>query len=660
MCGIAGFFGVELDREAHDRCLERMLGRILHRGPDEQGYLVDGRAAIGNVRLSIIDLAHGSQPMSTPNGRWWIVFNGEAFNYKELRVDLASEGASFQTTCDTEVVLWGLALEGPGFLEKINGQFALCFYDRTQGSALLARDRLGERPLFYTRFDGGLLFASEVKAIAAYPGFTCTLDPVAIRDTMMGWSTVPGETCFRGVKLLEPGTFALYEDGEITTHAYAQLPTRAGLEQPTARSFEDCVVEIRDALTNSIRLRLRADLEVGAYVSGGLDSTIVAGVAQGLLDRRLRTFSIRFRGDSFDEGDYQSLVHRQIGSDHTEIFVGPEEYKNAFRDVVYHAEMPLYRLAPIPMYLLAGAVRDRDLKVVLTGEGADEFFLGYDLYRELLVRQAIEKEGLSDAEKSKRVQDLYPYLDHFRSDNVTGILRFFEGISGRTDDPLYGHRARHTIGRFGTRLLGKDVLRDAPAYEVRLVEALRRRHEGFDGLSSIEKAIVIESETLLSGYLLCSQGDRMSSAHAVEARYPFLDHEVVDTAARLPIDYRLRNGTDEKYILKKAFEDLVPKSILDRPKYPYRAPDGEMMLDREFRHHLPDPEEVEEAGIFDPTLVSKFLGNLSPEKMVQRELQALTTLVSSQMLYRFFTKGDLPAPRPLNNLSIRVDLRVGC
>lgn len=657
MCGIAGFFGVELGCEAHDRCLERMLGRILHRGPDEQGYLVDGHAAIGNVRLSIIDLAHGSQPMSTPDGRWWLVFNGEAFNYKELRVDLASEGASFRTACDTEVVLWGLALEGPGFLEKINGQFALCLYDRAHGRALLARDRLGERPLFYTRFDAGLLFASEVKALAAYPGFTCTLDPVAIRDTMMGWSTIPGETCFRGVRLLEPGTYARYEDGELSVHPYSQVPPRAALEQPRAASLDDAVVEIREALTNSVRLRLRADLEVGAYVSGGLDSTIVAGVAQGLLDSRLRTFSIRFRGGSFDEGDYQSLVHRQIGSDHTEIFVGPEEYRSAFRDVVYHAEMPLYRLAPIPMYLLAGAVRDRDLKVVLTGEGADEFFLGYDLYRELLVRQAIEEKGLSNADKSRRVQDLYPYLDHFRSDNVAGILRFFEGISGRTDDPLYGHRARHTIGRFGTRLLRRDVLRGAPAYEERLVETVRRRHEGFDSLSSLEKAVVIESETLLSGYLLCSQGDRMSSAHAVEARYPFIDHEVVGAAARLPIDYRLRDGRDEKYILKKAFEDLIPAAILDRPKYPYRAPDGDLMLDPEFRHHLPEPEEVEEAGIFDPALVSRFMANLSPEKMVQRELQALTTLVSSQMLYRLFTKGDLPEPRPLDNLSNRVDLR---
>jgi asparagine synthase (glutamine-hydrolysing) len=205
MCGIAGFFGTALDGGEHVRCLERMLGRIVHRGPDEQGYFVDGAAAFGAVRLSIIDLAHGAQPMGTPDGRWWIVFNGEAFNYQELRAELASEGVRFSTHCDTEVVLQGLALQGPRFLERINGQFALCLYDRTRRSALLARDRLGERPLFYTRFDGGLLFASEVKAIAAYPGFSCRLDPVAIRDTMLGWSALPGESCFRGVGCSSPG-----------------------------------------------------------------------------------------------------------------------------------------------------------------------------------------------------------------------------------------------------------------------------------------------------------------------------------------------------------------------------------------------------------------------------------------------------------------------
>jgi asparagine synthase (glutamine-hydrolysing) len=656
MCGIAGFFGTRLDPREHDVCLARMLGRILHRGPDEQGYLVDGHAALGAVRLSIIDLAHGSQPMGTPDGRWWIVFNGEAFNYKELRAELASQGVAFRTWCDTEVVLQGLAAQGPRFLERINGQFALCLYDRSRRRALLARDRLGERPLFYTRFDGGFLFASEVKALAAYPGFRCTLDPVAIRDTMLGWSALPGESCFQGVSLLEPGTWAWYERGELTTRSFAQTPSRSALDPSPAPGFDRAAAGIREVLTDSVRLRLRADLEVGAYLSGGLDSTIVAGLAQRLLDTRLRTFSIRFRGGSFDEGEYQSLAHRHVGSDHTEIFVGPEDYERCFREVVYHAETPLYRLAPIPMYLLARAVRERGLKVVLTGEAADEFFLGYDLYRELLVRTALEDETLSEADKSRRVQELYHYLDHFRSDNAAGILRFFEAISGRTDDPLYGHRARHAIGRFATRLFRRELLGDAPGYEARLVESMRRRHPGFDDLPPLEKTVVIESETLLSGYLLCSQGDRMSSAHGVEARYPFTDPEVIDAAARLPVDYRLRDG-EEKYILKQAFADLIPDPIRDRPKYPYRSPDGDLMLDPSFSRHLPAPEEIDEAGIFDPVLVSKFLGNLSREKMAQRELLALTTLVSSQMLYRLFTKGELPDPRPLHNLSQRVDLR---
>jgi len=657
MCGIAGFLGVGLDVGRHDTVLEAMMGMILHRGPDEQGYLVDGRAALGNVRLSIVDLAHGSQPIATPDERYWIVFNGEVFNFKELRLELQAQGADFRTHCDTEVVLWGLALEGAAFLGRMNGQYAFCFYDRRTGTSILARDRLGERPLYYTAFDGGLVFASEVKGIAAYPGFRCEIDPVAVNDTLIGWSAMPGASAFKGVHALEPGCYGVFANGRFETARYDTVTAAAALEPESSLSFEAACAEMRAALTHSVQIRLRADLEVGAYVSGGLDSTITARLAQKELDTQLRTFSIRFADKGFDEGAYQSTVQQQLGSDHSEITVSPADYLSAFSDVVYHAELPMYRLAPIPMYLLAGLVHDSGLKVVLTGEGSDEFFLGYDLYRELGTRLAIEDKGLDQATVSAKVQQLYPYLDHFRDDKVAGVVRFFETIAGNTDDPLYGHRPRHAVGKFGTRLLRRGQMDGVAPYGERLLAKVRERHPGFDRLEPLEKTMVVESETLLAGYLLCSQGDRMSAAHAVEARYPFIDHTVVAAALKLPVDYRLKGGEREKHILKEAFGDIVPDSVINRPKYPYRAPDGELMLDPAFARFLPQRDDLEAAGLFDPDLALRFVGRLKPETMGQRELQALTVLVSTQMLYRTFSAGGLPAPKKLNNLTVRVDMR---
>jgi asparagine synthase (glutamine-hydrolysing) len=659
MCGIAGFLKTGLDPARHDAVLEAMLCRILHRGPDEQGYLVDGFAALGNVRLSIVDLSSGSQPIATPDQRYWIVFNGEIFNFKELRPELEAEGARFRTQCDTEILLWGLALHGAEYIRRLNGQFSFCFYDRRERKAMFGRDRFGERPLHYAAFDGGLLFASEAKAFAAYPGFRFVLDPVAVNDTFTGWTAIAGSSAFEGVKQLEPGCYATFgPDGGFKTFSYDTVSGAAASADEFKGDFASACKDIREALTQSVRLRLRADLEVGAYVSGGLDSTITARLAQAELDTQLRTFSIRFADKNFDEGGYQALVRQQLKSDHKEFVVSQEDYLNAFERVIYHAEAPLYRLAPIPMFLLADLVRSSGLKVVLTGEGSDECFLGYDLYRELHVRLMIEGDTLDPAEKNRRIQALYPYLDHFRDDKVAGVARFFGSIGGRTEDPFYAHRARHTIGRFGARMMDKDVAAAIPDYAGRLARKLRERHPGFDALDPLERAIVTETETLMSGYLLSSQGDRMASAHAVEARFPFVDHEVFSAALRLPRDFRLKDGQREKHILKEAFRDLIPDSVIDRPKYPFRAPDGELMLGPAFRRFLPQRDELVSSGLFNADIVSRFIASLDPANIGQREMQALIVIVSTQMLYRQFVAGGMPAaPARLNNLTIRVDAR---
>ncbi|MDX2158270.1 MAG: asparagine synthase (glutamine-hydrolyzing) [Hyphomicrobiaceae bacterium] len=656
MCGIAGFLGQSSHPIDHAQTIKAMLARIEHRGPDEQGYMVDDHGALGNARLSIIDLASGSQPIATPDNRYWIAYNGETFNYRELRKDLEERQARFSTTCDTEVVLWGLAIHGPEFLKAMNGQFAVAFYDREKRTLLLARDRLGERPLYVARRGNSVVYASEIKALAAHPAIGLKLSARAVRDVLYGWSTMPATSAFEGIEEIAPGSYLEVSPEGIAGRTYDRIVSRALAAGRRSQSLADSAAQVRAALDRSVALRLRADLEVGAYVSGGLDSTITAGLARRQLSTQLRTFSIRFGQTGFDEGGFQSDVVEAIGSKHTEIRIGVADYEAALPDVVRHAEAPLYRMAPLPMYLLAKAVRQHGIRVVLTGEGADEFFLGYDIYRETLTRLALESAG-SDAAGAAAVEALYPYLEHFRGAGSAGILQFFRSHAGRTDDVLYSHRPRLSFGDFGIRLLSGDVTNSLGDYREEVRTALAARHPDLGKLDPVDRAIVLESELLLGGYLLSSQGDRMASAHAVEGRYPFLDPDLIETACRLPRDHCLKDGKVEKLILKEAFGDIVPRSVIERPKHPFRAPDAHLLLKGEARRHLPTDAEVASLGIFDAAKVRRFLDRLEPEKASQRELQALTVIVTTHLLQKELVAKGSRGPAEPTRITRSYDLR---
>jgi len=658
MCGIAGFFGVDDDPRGFADQVERMLASIVHRGPDEQGWYCDRRAAIGNVRLAIIDISNGQQPMATRDQRHWMVFNGEVFNYLELREALKIHQVQFQTDSDTEVVLNGLAIHGPDFLKRMNGQFALCFYDREAGSFLLARDRMGERPLFAATHKGGTLFGSEIKAIVQYDGFATELDAAAIERAMRAWTCLPDETAFKGIRAIEPGQYELHHgDGRVECRYYDILPARAMALGKLDQSLETSIEHVREAMDRSIKLRLRADLEVGAYVSGGLDSTIIAGLAQGQTDHPLRTFSIRFEAEAFDEGDYQSQVIGALGSVHTDVVIGAKEMAGSLEDLVWHSEMPLYRLAPLPMYLLAKAVKGAGTTVVLTGEGADEIFLGYDIYREALVRQELEQGGLTDDGRKGLLKRLYPYLDHF-DENAAGVLSFFKRFHGREEDPLFSHLPRFSTGEFGLRLAGAEAREADKAYAETVLAAVRRRHPHLDDLEPLDRAITLECDLLLNGYLLSSQGDRMASAASVEGRYPFLDPDLVELALRLPFDHRLKDGRDEKHVLKKAFSDIVPDAVLNRPKYPYRSPDVALLASPEGQALMPSRSEIADAGVFDPDKASRFLNQTDPTRFIQRENQALSCIVTTQILHRQFVRRERDVHRSaLTNVVRREDHR---
>ena len=408
MCGIAGILGPSPSKEA----LGRMARAIVHRGPDEQGLFRDDRIGLVHTRLSIIDLASGQQPMTNEDDSLWVVFNGEIFNYVELRDELLALGHSFRTKSDTEVIVHAWEAWGEACFEKFNGQWAIALWDTRARRLVLCRDRLGVRPVHYARHGGSLYFASEIKAIfAADPSISRELDPLGLDEAFTFWAARPPRTPFAAVSELPPGHLLVVEaNGETRERAYwsPRYPTTP--DELFRGSVGEAAEAVRAALDEATRLRvLRSDVPVGSYLSGGLDSSLVAALAIRRREGKLSTFSLRFEDAEYDETSYQRTMATQLESDHHEIVVTRRAIADAFPEVVRHAERPLLRTAPAPLFLLSGLVQSLGTKVVLTGEGADEMFAGYDLFREAKVRRFWAKAPTSKM-RPLLLSRLYPYL----------------------------------------------------------------------------------------------------------------------------------------------------------------------------------------------------------------------------------------------------------
>lgn len=614
--------------------VNRMLGSIRHRGPDEIGCRIDNHAALGAVRLSIIDLVSGQQPMASRDDRYWLCFNGEIFNYIELRQLLTERGRRFLTTSDTEVLLLALIEWGEAALDRLDGQFSLVFYDRLRRTLLIARDRFGEKPLFYAHRAGALIFGSEMKSLMQHPLVGRQLSPSSIGALFRLWTDLPGRTCFVGINRLPQGHLLRYQAGTIEIRPYYSIPVAAS---PSTMGFDDAMAAVRQRLADSVRLRRRSDVPVGIYLSGGLDSSIVTAIAREQVTGRLDTYSIAFEDREYDESSFQAEAAARYSTRHHAIRVTHSDLVEVFPRVVRHAETPLFRSAPAPMFLLAGAVAADGLKVVLTGEGADEAFLGYDIFKETLFRHRFAAFA-DDNERRRAVDRLYPYMSGLNAAGRESLLRALAARIGNSDAPLFSHQIRFALGQFAERLLLQPV-RDAEAI---LLADIQARYPGLVSAQPLAKAQIIEYETLLEGYLLCSQGDRMTMAQGVEARYPFLDHGLVEFAFSLPDEFKLRNGVDEKFILKEAFRDSLPPSIYSRPKQPYRAPDCLAFLKFANDGWIADllsHAKLKASNIFKPDIVERFLARLktlAPSAVSPRDDQAFMLLLSSQLLHSQF------------------------
>ena len=633
MCGVAGYVGYVADGTA---LLAEMAGAIAHRGPDGEGISVFPQAGLAHRRLAIVDLSNGQQPMVSENGRFVISFNGEIFNHVELRRDLEAQGHRFRTTTDTEVILHLFDRLGERCLSLLNGDFALAIWDTLRERMVLARDRMGVRPLFHTRHRGTMYFASEVKALLKVPGLEATLDTKALDQILTLWAPIAPRTAFQNIFELEPATYAVIDRNGMTTTPYWKLefPDHGDYAGATAEE------ELDDLLTDAVRLRLRADVEVGCYLSGGLDSSLVAAIACSLDTQPLQTFAIAFESREHDESHFQDIMAGHLGTRHVQTLITSGDIAADFPDVVRHMERPVIRSAPAPLYALARLVRSNGIKTVLTGEGADEIFAGYDLFKEAKVRRFCARQPGSRF-RPLLFRKLYPYLPNLSRQTPEYLSAFFMAGSADVDDPLFSHRSRFRSTSSTKMFFSKDVRGALAGYDA-AEEMTSLLPSDFRRWHPLNQAQYLETRFLLPGYILSSQGDRMAMAYGIEGRFPFLDHRLMEFAARLHPEQKLK-GLDEKHVLRGMARKMLPKEISDRRKQPYRAPDTEAFVGgatHEFVEAALGAESVRRFGIFDPVTVEKLhrkCATGAPSGF--RDNAAFVGILSTQLWQETFSAG---------------------
>ena len=640
MCGIAGFYNSSFNEQKSVSILKRMLTRIKHRGPDQSGIYLSNHIAFGSVRLSIIDLTSGTMPLSNDDDSMWIVFNGEIFNFIELKEELLKKNHIFKTNSDTEVIVHLYEEYGVEFINKLNGQFAIAIWDKNKDELFLARDRVGIRPLFYTEIDNSFVFASEIKSILEYPNVNPKISAKALSQYFTFWTSLSPNTAFENIYEVPPGYYMIINSRGKDSKAYWQLP----IYKPAEYKFKtiDSAMKVFDSIfSDAVKLRMRADVPVAAYLSGGLDSSVTTSFIKDISHENLKTFSIGFTDKDYDESSFQNIASKYFDTEHFSIKCSPEDIAKKFKDVVWHSEAPLLRTAPTPMSILAKNVRDHNIKVVITGEGADE--LGYNIFKETKIRHFWAKDPSSKI-RPLLLKKLYPYLPQMNNANNTVLKMFFGYRLNETTSPIYSHLLRwNNTSRINNYLSDKLKKKIGNYNPIKEIEAqLVTKLEGYDYLS---KAQWIELNIFMSGYLLSSQGDRMGMANSIEGRYPFLDHRVIEFCMSLHPDLKLKI-LNEKYLLKKLMKGRLPDQILNRPKQAYRAPiKSTFNSDNipEYFNEMLSEQKIKEAGIFNFSHVNRLKIKMRSKKQVSEiDNMAFTGILSTQILQDLFVKSSMP------------------
>lgn len=641
MCGINGIaLSSWSGRELDARVLERMRDVIQHRGPDDAGLFVDGRVGFGHRRLSIVDVASGHQPMTNEDGTLHITYNGEIYNHADFRADLEARGHRYQTHCDTETILHLYEEHGPCAVEHLRGMFAFAIWDQNKRELFIARDRLGVKPLYYVHaHDGSLYFASEIKSLLEARAVKPEINFAALPDFLANHATSDEETLFQGVRRLLPGHWLRWRDGDLRIEKYWDVSFENGAGGQERRRDEDYIAEWSELFHESVRLRLMADVPLGMFLSGGIDSSAIAAVMSGMVDDPIKTFSVAFAEREANELEYARVVARAFKTDHHEITVSPEDFFAALPRLVWHEDEPLAHPSSVALYFVSRLASEH-VKVVLTGEGSDEMLAGYERYRKTvhnlsfgaryhqLTTDALRRmiyspvARLNPASKvrqklSRTFLCLPPDIESLYFDNFAVFTR---AMQGEMLTPL-------TLERVGS--------------QVDPYVAMRRYFDHHNGSTLLNRMLYADTKTYLHELLM--KQDQMSMAASIESRVPFLDHKLVEFTARLPENLKLRRGWTTKYILRQSMKNLLPEQILRRPKMGFPVPVGAWFRGP-FRWVIDEYVLGERAlarGLFDTDFIRRLVaGHQAGEKHAER----LWSLVNLEMWQRRFIDGEVAHP----------------
>lgn len=635
MCGIAGVACLAGSDSPSRATLAAMANQLIHRGPDGEGTYLDERVGLTHRRLSIIDLESGDQPIHNEDKSVWVVFNGEIFNFIELRASLVNRGHKFYTRSDTEVIVHLYEEHGEDFVDHLNGQFSIALWDNKRRKLILTRDRAGILPLYYQQQSARLLFASEIKSILAASRTAPRLNLEALDQLMTFWAPLSPATVFEGIREISPGEIMVVTDGQIKKRSYWSWSFPEHGEYRGGNT-QDLAGELRDLLIDATRIRLRSDVPVGAYLSGGLDSSILVSLIKRHGNVPLRTFSLSFDDDALDESRFQKELVEYLQADHSQVKCRHEDIADRLEQAIWHTEAPVLRTAPVPMNMLSQHVHQQGYKVVLTGEGADEVFGGYDIFKENKVRRFWAKypDSLLRPMLLKR---LYPYLDDSLGRADAYLKRFFGVALATPDLPSFSHMPRWASTAQSKNFISPEV-RDSLSDKA--IEKLEKSlPDAFGRWHPFNQAQYLEAKTLMAGYLLCSQGDRMLMSNSVEGRFPFLDHRVIEFANSLHPNVKMK-VLNEKHLLKVAMREYVPQSILKRHKQPYRAPDiPAFFSDRRhpYVESLLAADTLKSYGYFDSKKVRLLLKKIKNGQAIgHRDNVSFVAILSTQIWHHHF------------------------
>ncbi len=631
MCGIFGTINSELS----DEQLMEAGKTLQHRGPDEIGLYRDEHVALGSQRLKIVAIENGKQPFISEDRKLKLVFNGEIYNYKLLKKELQAKGYSFQSDSEGEVLIHLYEAYGKDMFIHIDGQFALALYDAEKEKLYLARDSLGICPAYFSLYNSVFYFASEIKTIACMSKRKLVLEPQGVYEQFTYWTTLDERSIFKDVYQVPVASYIeLDRIGEYTIHRYQNF-----LDYDETDSFRDrdeIKEAVRESMKHAISRRIMCDTGVkwGMYLSGGLDSTLILKLLESMGIDEFPIYSLAFDRRGIDEFAYQKLACINHSDKHKVVEITDEKLIDNLHSTLEHCEAPLFKLGAVPMYILSKEARKDGVKFVLSGEGADEIFYGYDIYKETLIRKFISK-NINSKIRTADIKHVIPPQSRNNKFMIKGYEQYYSSNVENVEDTLFCIRPRIQASSIIYQYFNDEARKKIE--KENLDQAIRQHYDFSRPIGMLKQCQHVEMENLLAGYLLSVQGDRVLMANSVEGRYPFLDKELISLAYRIP-DYLKLHGYNEKFVLKETFSDILPSQIVKRQKFQYSTPGTELIHNKfDFFEEYFTKAACEDCGLFEYKMVKDLLETKS--HIVTTDM-LLVFIATTHMYHKIYEKWD--------------------